>query len=327
MTISAPVSWRTQPAPPKWSGWLWVTMTVCTRRSGMPALASRRSSSCERRPPGQAGVDDGDAALVLEHVAVDVAEAGHVDRQLAAQHARGDLGDLGGRPLLLLAAGAIGHRLDGVPDAASDAGRTVASATIGRWDGPCTPPGWTLGWLLLWSTRRLPPPTATRPAGRRRRAGPRRGGRAARTCSRRSSPSCGRATSSSSSTTTRPTRTAAVAAGQRRRRSSPRRTSRRAGSASRTPAGPGAAATTAPRARVPRRRRAAGPDAARRARRRRRRRPDAVVSVQPWHDAARARRAGDGCWPTSSPLMGSGGVHGARRGGCAPTSPSARCWP
>ena len=51
----------------------------------------------------QAGVDERDAASVLQGVAVDVAEAGHRDRQLQAQHARADLGDLLRGRLLLLA--------------------------------------------------------------------------------------------------------------------------------------------------------------------------------------------------------------------------------
>ncbi len=55
----------------------------------------------------KARVDDRDAPLVLEGVAVDVAEARHVDRQLHAQHARRDLGDLGGGVFLLLAAGLV----------------------------------------------------------------------------------------------------------------------------------------------------------------------------------------------------------------------------
>ena len=94
---SAPASSPHRPAPPKWSGCEWVTTTVWTRLQPgrRPRRAGRRAPSTTR--PGQAGVDDGDAALVLEGVAVDVAEAGHVDRQLHAQHARRDLGDLVGR--------------------------------------------------------------------------------------------------------------------------------------------------------------------------------------------------------------------------------------
>ena len=41
VTMSAPLSRRRKPAPPKWSGWLCVTTTVCTRFEGMPAAASR----------------------------------------------------------------------------------------------------------------------------------------------------------------------------------------------------------------------------------------------------------------------------------------------
>ena len=72
------------------------------------ARPAARSSVFSVRRPGSPGSTMADAALVLEHVAVDVAEAGHVDRQLGPQHARGDLGDLARRPLLLLAAGAVG---------------------------------------------------------------------------------------------------------------------------------------------------------------------------------------------------------------------------
>ncbi len=56
-----------------------------------------------RRPSRQAGVDERDTTVVLDDVAVGVPEAGHVDRQLGAQHPGGDLGDVGGGPLLLLA--------------------------------------------------------------------------------------------------------------------------------------------------------------------------------------------------------------------------------
>ena len=52
---------------------------------------------------GQARVDDGEAPIVLERVAVDVAESRELDRQLHPHDARRDLGDLlAGRLLLLL---------------------------------------------------------------------------------------------------------------------------------------------------------------------------------------------------------------------------------
>ena len=95
-------------------------------------------------------------------------ESGHVDRQLGAQHARSHLGDLAGPALLLLATGAIGHQTIvwlprrvcrlGPPTSHRDAGATIPAVGWGLYAV-----GWSLGWLLLWSTRRLPPPT-DRPA-------------------------------------------------------------------------------------------------------------------------------------------------------------------
>ena len=70
----------------------------------------------EALPAGRsrhARVDEGEAAFVLEGVAVHVAEPGEADeRQHEAQHARRDLGDLVGGGLLLLTAragGGLGH--------------------------------------------------------------------------------------------------------------------------------------------------------------------------------------------------------------------------
>ncbi len=57
---------------------------------------------------GETGVDEGETLAVLEHVAVDVAQPGHVDRQLHPQHTGRDLGDLLRRPLLFLATGSVG---------------------------------------------------------------------------------------------------------------------------------------------------------------------------------------------------------------------------
>ncbi len=92
----------------------------------------------ERASTGQPRVDDGHAAGVLEDVAVDVTEAGHVDRQLGAQHAGGDLGDLGGRALLLLATGAIAHLAMVWGPREQGRGRRHVSrrASIGRGLGP-----------------------------------------------------------------------------------------------------------------------------------------------------------------------------------------------
>ena len=58
----------------------------------------------ERVRPGEPGIDDRDAPLVLEDVAVDVPESRHVDGQLASEDPRRDLGDLVARPLLFLLA-------------------------------------------------------------------------------------------------------------------------------------------------------------------------------------------------------------------------------
>jgi hypothetical protein len=58
-------------------------------------------------------VDDCDASLVFEHVAVHVPEAGHADRELSAHDAGCHLGDIGGCVLLLLLRRALGWRLVG----------------------------------------------------------------------------------------------------------------------------------------------------------------------------------------------------------------------
>ncbi len=75
----------------------------------MPAAARRDFSTPTRHAARQSGIDDRRAALVLEHVAVDVTETGHVDRQLGAQDARGDLGDGFAGRLLLLFRGPLRH--------------------------------------------------------------------------------------------------------------------------------------------------------------------------------------------------------------------------
>ena len=85
---------------------------------------------------GQAGVDHGEPAVVDEAVHVHVTEAGHPDRQLHAQHARRDLGDLFRRRLLLLARRPggfrlrIGHAFAGYPTPNRQIGETTRSATF-----------------------------------------------------------------------------------------------------------------------------------------------------------------------------------------------------
>ncbi len=77
-----------------------------------------------QRLPGlrarETGIDDGETAVVDQAVHVDVAESRHPDRQLHAQHARRDLGDLGRRGLLFLSGFArprlrVGHERQGIP--------------------------------------------------------------------------------------------------------------------------------------------------------------------------------------------------------------------
>ena len=197
----------------------------------MPARRGACVELLERRPAGQAGVDERDAALVGDDVAVDVAEAGHVDRQLAAQHTGRHLGDLRdsascswrrGRSAIVRAYGRTGSTRRPVTRSPGGVGlvrgrlvRRVAAAVVDPSDSP--------SWQLIVR----PLPSSCRRGTRRRRCP---------TCSLRCSPSCAQATSSSSSTTTR--RTARPPSPPPTgRRSSPRRRSRPAGSASRTPAG------------------------------------------------------------------------------------------
>ena len=74
--------------------------------------AGRIEPASEALPVGRshhARVDEGEAAFVLEHVAVHVAEPGDADeRQHEAQHARRDLRDLVGSGFLFLTARAGG---------------------------------------------------------------------------------------------------------------------------------------------------------------------------------------------------------------------------
>ena len=137
----------------------------------------------ERRPAGQTGVDERDAALVGDDVAVDVAEAGHVDRQLAAQHTGRHLGDLRDSVLLLLATGAVGHR------------SSVRLHRLPRRPVTRSPGG--VGVVRGRLVRRVAaavvdpsaPPAGSRSSGsRRRRAGARRGARRCPTCSLPCSP-------------------------------------------------------------------------------------------------------------------------------------------
>ena len=117
---SAPVSRAMRPAPPKWSGCECVTTTVCTSLS---AVAGRLQPLLQRLPrlrTGQSRVDHGEPAVVDEAVHVHVTETRHPDRQLHAQHAGRDLGDLFRRRLLLLPRRArrlrlrIGHDRQGI---------------------------------------------------------------------------------------------------------------------------------------------------------------------------------------------------------------------
>ena len=276
------------------------------------------------RLPGRPGSTIGDAALVLEDVAVDVAEAGHVDRQLAAQDAGGDLGDLVARRLLLLAPGAIGHLVEGTsrPDGVSASGDSVVTlAAVGPVRG-------RLGARVAAAV--VDPATAARrPAGARPVAVvvPARDEAAAlpHLLAALVAPAAAAATSSSSSTTTRPTA----------RPPSPRRSGRA------VVAGPGAARRMGRQAaRLLDRRRGddgavlvfldadvrPGPHLLDGLGRGARRRPGAVVSVQPWHDAV---RPGERLSVLANvvALMGSGGVHGARPHGCRPTWRSGPCSP
>ena len=69
---------------------------------GEPGAPEAVDEVVPRFRAGEAGIDDGDAPFVLQHVAVHVAEPRHVDGQLCPQHSGGDLGDLGRRLFLLL---------------------------------------------------------------------------------------------------------------------------------------------------------------------------------------------------------------------------------
>ena len=74
-TTSQWCSTLSRPAPPKWSGCEWVTTTVWIRSAGMPIGGEPLHQRGVRGRVGQAGVDQRDAPLVLEHVAVHVARA------------------------------------------------------------------------------------------------------------------------------------------------------------------------------------------------------------------------------------------------------------
>ena len=77
------------------------------RRVHVAQRETRSRQAVEQGVPrgqaGQARVDDRNAPLVFEEVAVHVPEPGQLDRELCTEHARRDLGDLvGGRLLFLL---------------------------------------------------------------------------------------------------------------------------------------------------------------------------------------------------------------------------------
>ena len=55
LTTAAPASLRRRPAPPKWSMWLWVTITVWTSRTRNPAAANRASIAFQDFGPGIPG--------------------------------------------------------------------------------------------------------------------------------------------------------------------------------------------------------------------------------------------------------------------------------
>ena len=107
---SAPASSLSWSAPPKWSGWEWVTIVVWTppqrNPGGLQPLHQRRPGL----GPGEAGVDERESRLVLEGIGVDVAEPGHRDGELHPEYAGRDLDHLfGGRLLLLLRIDGFGH--------------------------------------------------------------------------------------------------------------------------------------------------------------------------------------------------------------------------
>ena len=266
----------------------------------------------ERRAAWQARIDDGDASLVGDDVAVDVAEAGHVDRQLAAQHAGSDLGDLGGGVLLLLATGAIGH-LRSVR-VRRRARRPVTGSA--RWPGPCTPLDGRSAGCCCGRTAGCRHPE--RPsAARRHRSGTRRGGRAAAPAR---TPGPAAASRRRAGRRRRP-----LVRRHRSRRRRPRRHGRRRAAAAAGWVGKphacwtGAGATTAqvlvfldadvrPGPHLLDGLAAVACD-------------DAIVSVQPWHDAARSDRAGQRRGPD-----GQRRLHRARPS-VRTTWPSGRCWP
>ena len=116
---------------------------------GDPGGRQPPAELAEHAATGEPGVDDRRPAFVLEDIAVDVPEAGHVDRQLTAQHPGGDLGDVVGRRLLLLTSRPLLHPRDAT--AATGASRRFRSrpgtfsgrraGSCRRWRRPPSPDG------------------------------------------------------------------------------------------------------------------------------------------------------------------------------------------
>ena len=92
-----------RPAPPKWSGCECVTTTVWTSLMLVAGGLEPGFNAFHDCGPGRPGSTTAMPVVVDEAVHVHVTEAGHPDRQLHAQHAGRDLGDLLRRWLLLLA--------------------------------------------------------------------------------------------------------------------------------------------------------------------------------------------------------------------------------
>ena len=80
---------------------------------------------------GKAGIDDGDPPFVLEDVAVDVSQPGHVDRELRSNDPGGHLDDVGRRLLLLLL------RLPRTAGSPDRSGRVMVVLVL---HGRCRPP-------------------------------------------------------------------------------------------------------------------------------------------------------------------------------------------
>ena len=110
---------------------------------GEPRRGQAPAELAEHAATGESGVDDRRPAFVLQDIAVDVPEAGHVDRQLTAQHPRGDLGDLVGGRLLLLASRPFLHPRDATGDPCEPTSSTPShpAGSCRRWRRPPSPGG------------------------------------------------------------------------------------------------------------------------------------------------------------------------------------------